>query len=88
MMIDVIKTQFPQLKKVIQFVCGNGLVCETVEEARHIAFGGPERRKVRDLITLPPKCSCLLSLSSPPFIPLSHMVLYVLFNKDNQPRTT
>nr|XP_011710838.1 structural maintenance of chromosomes protein 1B [Macaca nemestrina] len=45
MVIDVIKTQFPQLKKVIQFVCGNGLVCETVEEARHIAFGGPERRK-------------------------------------------
>ncbi|XP_021486567.1 structural maintenance of chromosomes protein 1B isoform X1 [Meriones unguiculatus] len=45
MMIDVIKTQLPQLKKVIQFVCGNGLVCETVEEARHIAFGGPERRK-------------------------------------------
>ncbi|KAH0513066.1 Structural maintenance of chromosomes protein 1B [Microtus ochrogaster] len=45
MMIDVIKTQFPQLKKVIQFVCGNGLVCETVEEARHIAFSGPERRK-------------------------------------------
>ncbi|XP_047405779.1 LOW QUALITY PROTEIN: structural maintenance of chromosomes protein 1B [Sciurus carolinensis] len=45
MVIDVIKTQFPQLKKVIQFVCGNGLVCETVEEARHVAFGGPERRK-------------------------------------------
>ncbi|XP_022375011.1 structural maintenance of chromosomes protein 1B isoform X1 [Enhydra lutris kenyoni] len=45
MVIDVIKTQFPQLKKVIQFVCGNGLVCETVEEARHIAFGGAERRK-------------------------------------------
>ncbi|XP_045690951.1 structural maintenance of chromosomes protein 1B isoform X2 [Phyllostomus hastatus] len=45
MVIDVIQTQFPQLKKVIQFVCGNGLVCETVEEARHIAFGGPERRK-------------------------------------------
>ncbi|XP_048195783.1 structural maintenance of chromosomes protein 1B [Perognathus longimembris pacificus] len=45
MMIDVIKTHIPQLKKVIQFVCGNGLVCETVEEARHIAFSGPERRK-------------------------------------------
>ncbi|KAM5335650.1 structural maintenance of chromosomes protein 1B isoform 1-T1 [Glossophaga mutica] len=45
MVIDVIKTQFPQLKKVIQFVCGNGLVCETVEEARHVAFDGPERRK-------------------------------------------
>ncbi|XP_062941053.1 structural maintenance of chromosomes protein 1B-like [Cynocephalus volans] len=45
MVIDVIRTQFPQIKKVIQFVCGNGLVCETVEEARHIAFDGPERRK-------------------------------------------
>ncbi|XP_036134084.1 structural maintenance of chromosomes protein 1B isoform X2 [Molossus molossus] len=45
MVIDVIKTQFPQLKKVIQFVCGNGLVCETVGEARRIAFDGPERRK-------------------------------------------
>ncbi|XP_062940275.1 structural maintenance of chromosomes protein 1B-like isoform X1 [Cynocephalus volans] len=45
MAIDVIRTQFPQLKKVIEFVCGNGLVCETVEEARSIAFDGPERRK-------------------------------------------
>ncbi|KAM7114353.1 structural maintenance of chromosomes protein 1B [Molossus nigricans] len=45
MVIDVIKTQFPQLKRVIQFVCGNGLVCETVGEARRIAFDGPERRK-------------------------------------------
>ncbi|XP_075409620.1 structural maintenance of chromosomes protein 1B [Tenrec ecaudatus] len=49
MVMDVIKTQLPQLKKVIQFVCGNGLVCETVEEARHIAFGGPERRKTVSL---------------------------------------
>uniref|UniRef100_G1SY26 Structural maintenance of chromosomes protein n=3 Tax=Oryctolagus cuniculus TaxID=9986 RepID=G1SY26_RABIT len=45
MVIDVIKTQLPQLKKVTQFVCGNGLVCETLEEARRVAFGGPERRK-------------------------------------------
>ncbi|KAM6214656.1 structural maintenance of chromosomes protein 1B isoform 2-T2 [Rhynchocyon petersi] len=49
MMIDVIKTPFPQLKKVIQFVCGNGLVCETVEEARHIAFDGPEKLKTVSL---------------------------------------
>ncbi|KAK2506130.1 hypothetical protein MC885_003356, partial [Smutsia gigantea] len=49
MVIATEKTQFPQLKKVIQFVCGNGLVCETVEEARHIAFGGPEKRKARGL---------------------------------------
>ncbi|XP_077786919.1 structural maintenance of chromosomes protein 1B isoform X6 [Podarcis muralis] len=45
MMIDVIQTSFPALKKVIQFVCGNGLVCETVQEARQIAFEGPYRLK-------------------------------------------
>ncbi|XP_061438408.1 structural maintenance of chromosomes protein 1B isoform X5 [Rhineura floridana] len=45
MMIDVIQTSFPPLKKVIQFVCGNGLVCETVKEARQIAFDGPYRLK-------------------------------------------
>ncbi|KAJ7329449.1 hypothetical protein JRQ81_015623 [Phrynocephalus forsythii] len=38
MMIDVIQTSFPPLKKVIQFVCGNGLVCETIKEAKQLAF--------------------------------------------------
>ncbi|MEE6477609.1 hypothetical protein FKM82_011569 [Ascaphus truei] len=45
MMIDVIQTANASLKKVIQFVCGNGLVCETVKEAKQIAFDGPERLK-------------------------------------------
>ncbi|XP_060110292.1 structural maintenance of chromosomes protein 1B isoform X3 [Heteronotia binoei] len=45
MMVDVIQTSFPPLKKVIQFVCGNGLICETVKEARQIAFDGPHRLK-------------------------------------------
>ncbi|XP_062990427.1 structural maintenance of chromosomes protein 1B [Elgaria multicarinata webbii] len=45
MMIDVIQTSFPPLKKVIQFVCGNGLVCETVKEAKQLAFDGPRRLK-------------------------------------------
>ncbi|XP_074128259.1 structural maintenance of chromosomes protein 1B isoform X2 [Sminthopsis crassicaudata] len=45
MAIDVVQTQLPQLKKVIQFVCGNALVCETVEDARHVAFSGSERLK-------------------------------------------
>lgn len=49
LVIDVVQTQLPQLKKVIQFVCGNGLVCDTMEEARHMAFDGPERLKVRGL---------------------------------------
>ncbi|OXB61315.1 hypothetical protein ASZ78_002552 [Callipepla squamata] len=45
MIVDVVQTPFPPLKKVIQFVSGNGLVCETVKEARQIAFDGPVRLK-------------------------------------------
>ncbi|XP_038231854.1 structural maintenance of chromosomes protein 1B isoform X3 [Dermochelys coriacea] len=64
MMIDVVQTPFTPLKKVIQFVCGNGLVCETVKEARQIAFDGPVRlkelmkikRKETDLKQLQAQC--------------------------------
>ncbi|XP_069619415.1 structural maintenance of chromosomes protein 1B isoform X2 [Ranitomeya imitator] len=49
MMIDVVQCSSPSLKKVIQFVCGNGLVCETVKEAKHIAFDGPQRHKTVSL---------------------------------------
>uniref|UniRef100_A0A8C3TNE1 SMC hinge domain-containing protein n=1 Tax=Catharus ustulatus TaxID=91951 RepID=A0A8C3TNE1_CATUS len=45
MMVDVVQTQFPPLKKVIQFVSGNALICETVKEAKHFAFDGPVRLK-------------------------------------------
>ncbi|KAF7237699.1 Structural maintenance of chromosomes protein 1B [Varanus komodoensis] len=45
MIIDVIQTSFLPLKKVILFICGNGLVCETVKEARQLAFDGPHRLK-------------------------------------------
>ncbi|XP_072256376.1 structural maintenance of chromosomes protein 1B [Pyxicephalus adspersus] len=45
MLLDVIQCSSASLKKVVQFVCGNGLVCETVKEARHIAYDGPERLK-------------------------------------------
>ena len=47
MMVDVVQTQFAPLKKVIQFVSGNALICETVKEAKHLAFDGPVRLKVR-----------------------------------------
>ncbi|XP_051978683.1 structural maintenance of chromosomes protein 1B-like [Xyrauchen texanus] len=45
MVVDVVKCaqNSPQLKRVVQYVCGNSLVCETLREARHIAFDGPER---------------------------------------------
>ncbi|XP_039917930.1 structural maintenance of chromosomes protein 1B isoform X3 [Hirundo rustica] len=45
MMVDVVQTQFAPLKKVIQFVSGNALICETLKEAKHIAFDGPVRLK-------------------------------------------
>ncbi|KAF4795036.1 Structural maintenance of chromosomes protein 1B [Turdus rufiventris] len=45
MMVDVVQTQFAPLKKVIQFVSGNALICETVKEAKHLAFDGPVRLK-------------------------------------------
>ncbi|ETE63401.1 Structural maintenance of chromosomes protein 1B, partial [Ophiophagus hannah] len=45
LLIDVIQTSFPPLKKAIQFVCGNGLVCETVKDAKQLAFDGQHRLK-------------------------------------------
>ncbi|KAM3924841.1 structural maintenance of chromosomes protein 1B [Leptodactylus fuscus] len=49
MMIDVVQCSSPSLRKVVQFVCGNGLVCETVKEAKHLAFDGPQRLKTLSL---------------------------------------
>ncbi|XP_041254547.1 structural maintenance of chromosomes protein 1B [Onychostruthus taczanowskii] len=49
MMVDVVQTQFAPLKKVIQFVSGNALICETVKEAKHVAFDGPVRLKTVSL---------------------------------------
>lgn len=50
MLIDVVQVSgshgHPELRKVLQFVCGNTLVCETIEEARSVAFDRQERRKV------------------------------------------
>lgn len=51
MVVDVVQvtaaTGASQLKKVVQFVCGNALVCETIKEARSLAFGRQERNKVK-----------------------------------------
>ncbi|KAM9311304.1 structural maintenance of chromosomes protein 1B [Gastrophryne carolinensis] len=49
MLIDVVQCSTASLKRVVQFVCGNGLVCETVKEAKHIAYDGPERLKTVSL---------------------------------------
>ncbi|XP_057693922.1 structural maintenance of chromosomes protein 1B isoform X2 [Corythoichthys intestinalis] len=44
-----VTTSVPELKRVVQFVCGNTLVCETIKEARSIAFDGKERLKTVSL---------------------------------------
>lgn len=45
LVIDVIRYDPPVIKKALLFACGNALVCESVEDARRVAFGGPERHK-------------------------------------------
>ena len=44
--LDVIRIEPASAKRALQFACGNAVVCDTMEEARRIAFGGAERRKV------------------------------------------
>jgi structural maintenance of chromosome 1 len=46
LVVDVIRYEPPSIKKALIFACGNALVCETVEDARKVAFGGHERHKV------------------------------------------
>ncbi|XP_043916489.1 structural maintenance of chromosomes protein 1A [Protopterus annectens] len=45
LVIDVIRYEPPQIKKALQYACGNALVCDNVEDARKIAFGGYQRHK-------------------------------------------
>lgn len=46
LVIDVIRYEPPHIKKALQYACGNALVCDNVEDARRIAFGGHQRHKV------------------------------------------
>ncbi|XP_034541562.1 structural maintenance of chromosomes protein 1B [Notolabrus celidotus] len=53
MMVDVVQVTTAagaaQLRKVVQFVCGNALVCENIREARSVAFDGEHRLKTVSL---------------------------------------
>lgn len=50
MLADVVQIKVAvganQLKKVVHFVCGNTLVCESIKEAKSVAFDRQERNKV------------------------------------------
>ncbi|KRZ97204.1 Structural maintenance of chromosomes protein 1A, partial [Trichinella sp. T8] len=45
LIFDVIQFEPPQIRRVVQFACGNSLVCESVEDARNLAFSGAERHR-------------------------------------------
>ncbi|XP_058966711.1 structural maintenance of chromosomes protein 1A isoform X1 [Pocillopora verrucosa] len=49
LVIDVIRYNPPVVKKALQFACANALVCDGMEEARKLAFGGAERKKTVSL---------------------------------------
>lgn len=50
MLVDVVQINAAvganQLRKAVHFVCGNTLVCESVKEAKSVAFDRRERNKV------------------------------------------
>ena len=46
LVVDVIRCDPACIKKALLFACGNALVCETVEDARRVAFNLSERHKV------------------------------------------
>lgn len=50
LLIDVVQVNgglaAPQLRKVLLFVCGNTLVCDTIRDAQSVAFDRSERHKV------------------------------------------
>lgn len=51
MLVDVVQINaavgLNVLRKAVQFACGNTLVCETIKEAKSVAFDRAERYKVR-----------------------------------------
>ncbi|ESN94054.1 hypothetical protein HELRODRAFT_187454 [Helobdella robusta] len=49
LVVDVIRYDPPCIKKALLFACGNALVCETVEDARKVAFNLTERHKAVSL---------------------------------------
>ncbi|CAJ1056143.1 structural maintenance of chromosomes protein 1B [Xyrichtys novacula] len=53
LVVDVVKVNTSpaaaQLRRVVQFVCGNALVCETIKEARSVAFDRQGRLKTVSL---------------------------------------
>ena len=57
LVVDVIRYDPPCIKKALLFACGNALVCESVDDARKVAFGLGERHKVDTFLEIQNKSS-------------------------------
>lgn len=75
MVVDVVQCaqNAPQLKRVIQFVCGNSLVCDSLKDARRIAFDGPERLQVST-------CTCMTQRLHYYFRPITFTVILNIYD--------
>ncbi len=85
MVVDVVQfnaaTGAAQLRKVVQFVCGNTLVCETIKGARSVAFDGQERLKVHTQIE---ECPVpILFLENDIKQNMNHLQLFLLYKSSN-----
>eukprot|EP00117_Sycon_ciliatum_P043766 scpid25552/ scgid31647/ Structural maintenance of chromosomes protein 1A len=49
LVLDVMQYDPPSVKKALQYACGNAVVCDTMEEARRLAYSGDERLKTVSL---------------------------------------
>jgi len=72
LVVDVIRYDPPCIKKALLFACGNALVCETVEDARRVAFNLSERHKV--CLHLHACVSLKVSTTRTSFISLSKLI--------------
>jgi len=45
LVVDVIRYEPPVIKKALLYACGNALVCNTVEDAREVAYNMETRHK-------------------------------------------
>uniref|UniRef100_A0A8C4WXX4 SMC hinge domain-containing protein n=1 Tax=Eptatretus burgeri TaxID=7764 RepID=A0A8C4WXX4_EPTBU len=49
LVFDVIRFKPPEIRRAVLFACGNTLMCDTMEDAKHIAFSSTYRRRAVSL---------------------------------------
>jgi structural maintenance of chromosome 1 len=49
LLFDCVKYSTPEVKKAVQFACGDTVVCDSMDEAQNVAYGKRERHKTVSL---------------------------------------